>query len=195
VDDLHLYQQIVESIRQEILTGTLKPGDCPPSVRQMTLKWECTNATVLRAYQELARQGLVVSHVGKGTKVIDKLLIQDRLPLRRVMLLNRIEANLLEIMSAGYSPDEVEQVTRMALDRWRIFSTKPEENPPNVLRFVGGHDPAMALKRCPQIKEKIARFVVMGGSIILMFYYKRHNDSGYLSLLIRCIIIYLIYII
>jgi len=145
MDDLHLYQQIIESIREEILSGTLKPGDRLPSVRKMTVKWDCTNATVLRAYQELARQGLIVSRVGQGTKVNDKLPIPAQMPLRRAMLQNRIEASILEIMSAGYSPDEVEQATRVALDRWRTISTEPDENPPNILRFVGSHDPAMAL--------------------------------------------------
>lgn len=145
MDDLHLYQQIVEAIRREILAGTLKPGDRLPSVRQMTTQWSCTNATVLRAYQELARQGLVVSRVGQGTKVTEKPPTQEQLPLRRAMLLNRIEANLLEIMTAGYSPDEVEQATRMALDRWRSFSAATSDTPADTLRFVGSHDPAVTL--------------------------------------------------
>ena len=76
MDDLHLYQKIIESVREEILSGSLKPGDRLPSIRQMTLKWECTNGTVLRADQELARQGLVISQVGRGTKVVDKLPIR-----------------------------------------------------------------------------------------------------------------------
>jgi molybdate-binding protein/DNA-binding transcriptional regulator YhcF (GntR family) len=145
MDDRHLYQQIVEAIRQEILSGELKPGERLPSVRQMTTQWGCTNATVLRAYQELARQGLVVSRVGQGTKVTEKPPIGDQQPLRRAMLLNRIEANLLEIMTAGFSPDEVEQAMRMALDRWRSFSALSDEVPTDTLRFVGSHDPAVTL--------------------------------------------------
>jgi molybdate-binding protein/DNA-binding transcriptional regulator YhcF (GntR family) len=145
MDDRHIYQKIVEAVRQEILTGELKPGDRLPSVRQMTTQWDCTNATVLRAYQELARQGLVVSRVGQGTKVTEKPPAQDRLPLRRAMLLNRIEANLLEIMTAGYAPDEVEQAMRIALDRWRSFSAAVADAPTDTLRFVGSHDPAVTL--------------------------------------------------
>jgi len=89
--------------------------------------------------------GLVVSHVGQGTKVVDNLPEQNQTPLRRAVLFNRTEAFLLETMTAGYSPDEVEQSLRMALDRWRTFSTAPEQPTPNVLRFIGSHDPAMAL--------------------------------------------------
>lgn len=143
--DLHLYQQIVESIRQGIFSGRLKPGDRLPTIRQMTSQWGCTNATVHRAYRELARQGLVTSHVGKGTNVASKLPDQGQLPLRRALLLNRIEASLLEHMTAGYTPDEVEQAIRIALDRWRTLSASPDDVPSGVLRFVGSHDPAITL--------------------------------------------------
>ncbi len=145
MDSSHLYQQIAESIRQEVLSGELKPGTRLPPIRKMTEQWQCNNGTILRAYQELARMGLVVSHVGQGTKVVDQLPEQNQTPLRRATLFNRTEAFLLEIMTAGYSPDEVEQSLRVALDRWRTVSNEPEKTSPEVLRFVGSHDPAMAL--------------------------------------------------
>jgi len=145
MDQSHLYQKIVESIRDDIASGNLKPGSSLPAMRKMTQIWGCTTGTIMRAYQELARQGLVVSHVGKGTKVVDHLPEQNQTPLRRAALFNRTEAFLLEIMTSGYTPDEVEQSLRVALDRWRVFSSEPDESPPDVLRFVGSHDPAMAL--------------------------------------------------
>ena len=99
----------------------------------------------MRAYQELAHQGLIVSHVGKGTKVVQNLSEQSQSPLRRASLFNRTEAFLLEIMTAGYTPDEVEQPMRTALDRWRAFSIESTETPADILRFVGSHDPSLAL--------------------------------------------------
>lgn len=99
----------------------------------------------MRAYQELARQGMVISHVGQGTRVVDHQSEQSQTPLRKAALFNRSEAFLLETMTAGYSPDEIEQSLRVAMDRWRAFSTEPDETQPDVLRFNGSHDPAMAL--------------------------------------------------
>lgn len=145
MDSAHLYQQIVESIRDDILSGAIKPGASLPSMRKMTRQWSCTTGTIMRAYQELAHQGLIVSHVGRGTKVVDNLPEQNQTPLRRATLFNRTEAFLLEVMTAGYTPDEVEQSLRTALDRWRTFSSEPTTTPPNVLRFVGSHDPSLAL--------------------------------------------------
>ena len=140
-----LYQQIVDAIRQDIFSGVLKPGDRLPAIRKMTEQWNCTNGTIMRAYQELARQGLVVSHAGKGTTVVEKIPEQNKTPLRRAVLFNRTEAFLLDIMTAGYSPDEVEQSLRVALDRWRTFSSEPKVDTPLALHFVGSHDPAMTL--------------------------------------------------
>lgn len=141
----HIYQKIVDSIRDDILSGKLEPGAALPSMRALTKQWDCTTGTILRAYQELARQGLVVSHVGRGTKVADRLPEANPEPLRRAMLFNRAEAFLLEIMTSGYTPDEVEQAVLVALDRWRMVSTHPDESAHKVLRFVGSHDPAMAM--------------------------------------------------
>lgn len=145
MDSPHFYQQITESIRQEILSGALKPGSQLPAIRKLAKEWRCTVGTIQRAYQELARLGLVVSHVGKGTKVVEHLPGQNPTPLRKAALFNRTEAFLLEIMMSGYTPDEVEQSLRVALDRWRTVSSQPEESLSGILRFVGSHDPAMAL--------------------------------------------------
>ncbi|MEW6402281.1 MAG: substrate-binding domain-containing protein [Chloroflexota bacterium] len=145
MEQSHLYQKIVTSIRDDILSGVLKPGASLPPMRKMTEQWSCTTGTIMRAYQELARQGLVISHVGRGTKVVESLPEQNQTPLRRAVLFNRTEAFLLDIMTAGFTPEEVEQSLHVALDRWRTFSSVPVETFPGVLRFVGSHDPAMAL--------------------------------------------------
>jgi len=167
MDSAHLYQQIVESIRQEILSGALQPGSRLPAIRSMTEHWQCNVGTVLRAYQELARMGLVISHAGKGTSVVDRLPDQDQTPLRRAVLFNRTESFLLEIMTAGYSPDEIELSLRVALDRWRIFSSQPDEIPLHVLRFVGSHDPAMSLiaARYHEVTSKFSLNLSFTGSL------------------------------
>jgi len=173
MDSTHLYQQIVESIRNDVFSGLLKPGVSLPSMRKMTEQWNCTTGTIMRAYQELAHQGLVISHVGKGTRVVDKLPEQAQTPMRRASLFNRTEAFLLEIMNAGYSPDEVEQSLRMALDRWRIFASQPEEMAPNILRFVGSHDPSLALiasqyhEKNPNLSLQLSFTGSLGGLIAL----------------------------
>jgi len=143
MDETYLYQQIAESIRREILSGKLKPGDKLEPVRQLTSRWGCTLGTVQRAYQELARQGLIVSRPGQGTRVIGTPAAQDE-PLRRANLVHRAESFLLEVLTAGYSPDDVDQAVRLAMDRWRSLQPlRPAVSAEKEVRFNGSHDPAI----------------------------------------------------
>ena len=145
MEDNYLYHQIAESIRKDILEGHLKAGDRLPSVRELTGRWGCTPGTAQRAYQELGRQGLVTSRPGRGTQVSDSSgEANSQLPMRRAALVNRAEAFLLEMLTAGYSLPEVQRALDLAADRWRSFEKKPEVVQPNRLRLGGSHDLALA---------------------------------------------------
>ncbi len=140
-----LYQQIAESIRQEILAGRLRPEDRIAPVREMADRWNCTPGTVQQAYKELADQGLVVSRPGQGTRVGTSLPSRSRAPLRRATLVHQAETFLLEVVTAGYSPEEVEKAFGTALDRWRSLSVESPRRAGRAFRFVGSHDPAISL--------------------------------------------------
>ena len=67
-----LFQQIYDSLRDQILNGTLREGDKVPSIRSLTKDLGVSHATVERAYQQLAlegyvqnvpRSGFVVTHI------------------------------------------------------------------------------------------------------------------------------------
>jgi molybdate-binding protein/DNA-binding transcriptional regulator YhcF (GntR family) len=139
-----LYQKIISAVRQDIFAGRYRPGDRLPSIRAMTDEWKCTPGTVQRAYHELAEQGLVISRPGQGTHVSGFRSTLDDTPLRRVSLVNQAQSFLLEVLTAGYSPSEVETAIRLALDEWRVVNE--EDHPPvaGKLRFVGSHDLALA---------------------------------------------------
>ncbi len=143
MDETPLYHRIAEAIRQDILNGNLKPGDRLPTIRNMTAKWNCTQGTIQRAYQELSRQGLITSRVGQGTNVIAGITTNKPAPLRRAALINRAEAFILEVLTAGYSPPEVEIAIRLAWDRWRVLEQSSSPIPQQILRFSGSHDLAM----------------------------------------------------
>lgn len=167
MDDQHLYQKITTAVRNEILTGNLKPGDRLPSIRQMMKRWECTPGTVQRAYQDLARQGLVISRAGQGTHVVDKPVLRDDTPLRRATLINRAETFLLEALTAGFTPVEVENALRIAWEHWRVAESMPVEKPASTLRFVGSHDPAISwlAEHCDQILPGMSMTVEFCGSL------------------------------
>lgn len=64
-----------EQIRQQVVglvaAGALSPGDRLPTVRQLASDLRLTPGTVSRAYQELEREGWVVTGRGAGTRVAD----------------------------------------------------------------------------------------------------------------------------
>jgi len=143
MDELHIYQVIADSIRKEIIEGKLKPGDRLSPVRKLTATWGCTPSTIQRAYHELAGQGLIISRAGKGTHVTKFPIQAENIPLRRAGLINRMESILIEILTAGYTPFEVEQAMETALTRWKSFDQGETSKIGNIIHYAGSHDPAI----------------------------------------------------
>ena len=69
--DVPLYQQVQAQIGQLVLTGKLTPGTRLPASRDLAIRLSVNRATVANAYDGLASEGLVRSHVGQGTFVRD----------------------------------------------------------------------------------------------------------------------------
>ena len=61
-----IYRQIRDRVVAMILDGTMKEGDPLPSVRTVAVEYRVNPLTVLKAYQELADEGLVESRRGLG---------------------------------------------------------------------------------------------------------------------------------
>ena len=140
----YLYDTIAETFRRQILSGEIKTGERLPSVRSVAGKWACTIGSVQKAFQQLSDQGLVSSRAGQGTFVVYGTSSNQFLPFRRVNLLHRSEAFLLEVLGAGYEPVEIEETVREGLDRFRVIRPNNTPAPKNILRFNGSHDLAIA---------------------------------------------------
>ena len=65
------YLQIVQQVRQAISLGTLRAGDQLPTVREAVGVLAINPNTVLKAYRELERAGVVDARRGLGTFVLD----------------------------------------------------------------------------------------------------------------------------
>ena len=67
--DAALYEQLRDGILSAIQAGRLATGDRLPSVAALAGQLKVTQTTVRRAFSELAKAGLINSHVGRGTFV------------------------------------------------------------------------------------------------------------------------------
>jgi GntR family transcriptional regulator len=70
-DGLPIYRQLRGRVIAMILDGVLKEGDPLPSVRNVAAEYRVNPLTVLKAYQELADEGLVESRRGRGMFIND----------------------------------------------------------------------------------------------------------------------------
>ena len=67
------YLQIVQQVRRALLLGLLSEGDRLPTVKQVVAKVAINPNTVLKAYRDLEREGLVAPKPGVGTFVTKTL--------------------------------------------------------------------------------------------------------------------------
>jgi GntR family transcriptional regulator len=70
-------RQIAEQVRAQCLSGTLKPGDCLPSVRQLARQLAVNVNTVFRVYERLAADRLIEMRHGDGTYVLPQAPVAE----------------------------------------------------------------------------------------------------------------------
>lgn len=63
------YADIAAYYRKEVATGRMRPGDAMPSQRDAARRHGVNPTTIIRAYDVLRREGLISTHVGRGTVI------------------------------------------------------------------------------------------------------------------------------
>ena len=66
---LPIYLRIVDSLRDRITGGELRPGDRLPSEAELSAAFKTTRATVARGLRELVYENLITREVGRGSFV------------------------------------------------------------------------------------------------------------------------------
>lgn len=92
-----IYDQIVSQVKAQILSGKLKEGDALPSLRTLAKDLRISVITTKRAYEELEREGFIVSLTGKGSFVAGA-----NTELIREEHLRRLEDHLREAVSLSH---------------------------------------------------------------------------------------------
>ena len=67
-----IYDQIYSQIKDAILSGQVTEGEALPSIRALAKDLRISVITTKRAYEELEREGFIVSLTGKGSFVAEK---------------------------------------------------------------------------------------------------------------------------
>jgi len=107
------YLQIVQQVRQALRMGLIDVGDQLPSVREVVAATAINPNTVLKAYRDLEREGLVAAAAGRGTFVTRR---PDGPPPGTHARLGRSLARWVrEAHAAGLDDESIESLLRVTL--------------------------------------------------------------------------------
>ena len=66
-----IYLQVVERIKERLVSGRLKPGDQLPTVRALASELRVNFNTIARAYRIMDESGIISTQQGRGTYILD----------------------------------------------------------------------------------------------------------------------------
>ncbi len=103
---LAIYEQIVNQLKNAIVTGKLTAGEALPSIRGLAGELGVSVITTKRAYEELEKEGLIRSVSNKGFYVCE--YNTDYLKEKQLMVLEKHLGEVIEeAKQAGLTKEEV----------------------------------------------------------------------------------------
>jgi GntR family transcriptional regulator len=107
------YLQLVQQVHDALRLGLLVPGEQLPTAQQVVAKLAINPNTVLKAYRDLEREGLVRARPGQGTFITRSLPGTD--PGTQVRFLAAMTDWLRSARAEGLGPDDIEAIYRTAV--------------------------------------------------------------------------------
>ncbi|MBL4661400.1 MAG: GntR family transcriptional regulator [Alcanivoracaceae bacterium] len=106
-DGRPMYLQIIEQIKRLVAIGDWPKGYKLPSIRELAASTKVSVITVKRAYQELEREGIIITQQGKGSFIaeIDNLSLKLKHQEMKKYLVQAISL----AHSLGLGTDEIKQ--------------------------------------------------------------------------------------
>ena len=110
-----IYEQLMDQIKKEIISGALQENDALPSVRSLSGELRISALTVKKAYDRLEEEGFVVTVHGKGTYVAatDRQLAAEA---RKKDVEDDFAAAVQKAKAAGLTKDEIREIIGIILE-------------------------------------------------------------------------------
>lgn len=112
-----IYRQIQDQVRFGISAGRLKPGEQLPTVRALAVELSVNPNTVIKAYTELEREGVLTSEQGSGTFVAPQPVTALPAAERQAKLDALCMEFLAHAARHGFSPRDVQKTIRSLLEK------------------------------------------------------------------------------
>ena len=94
-----IYEQIIESVKTQVLAGILKPDQQLPSIRALAASLAINPNTIQKAFAELERTGVIYSLTGRGSFVSDKA--DELVESKKSELLNKMRETASQLLDLG----------------------------------------------------------------------------------------------
>ena len=111
-DSAPIYEQITRQLRAKIVSGELAAGQALPSMRLLARELRISVITTKRAYEDLERDGFILTQQGRGSFVAEQnpaLLREEHLKKVENCLQGAVDAARL----GGIGYDEVAETLRL----------------------------------------------------------------------------------
>ena len=128
-----VYEQIINQVEEQILTGLLNSGDKMPSVRSLSVSLSINPNTIQKAYTELDRKKLIVTVPGKGSFISQEAL--DILGASSREKMPEFKQAVRELALAGITKDELIQAGCIHNKMRRSFNDKSRRYTQNFRGF------------------------------------------------------------
>ena len=118
-----IYEQVVDNVKELIITGILKAEDKIPSVRELSKTLTVNPNTIQKAYRELEYQGYLYTVSGLGTFVASpaELPVDEK---RIVEAKEQLRENIKELLYIGCSLDRIRKVLDELLEERSDWNDK-----------------------------------------------------------------------
>ena len=108
-------RQIAEQIATFCASGSLRPGERLPSVRELARELAVNQNTILRVYERLSGEGLLEMRHGQGTFVAGRAS-KRLLAVHRARLIDELRQIARQAAGLGLSTDELHELLAEAVN-------------------------------------------------------------------------------
>lgn len=110
--DEPIYQQIFKQMKEQILKGELAEGHSLPSIRSLAKELKISVITTKRAYDELEKDGYIVTIAGKGSYVaaINKEMLRET---KMKMIEEKLTEAIDEAKLTGLTLEDLQEMLKL----------------------------------------------------------------------------------
>ena len=125
---LPVTRQIMDQVQAQCVSGTIRPGDRLPSVRQLARQLAVNQNTILRVYERLTAEGLLERRHGDGTYVADTIP-PAQVERQRQLLKDDAQRIARKAATLGLNAEDVKALIDHAFDTADSDTPRPPDQP------------------------------------------------------------------